>query len=36
MTLAVATFGWAEVPVAPVEAAIALSIFFLGPEIVRS
>ncbi len=36
ITLAVATFGWAEVPVAPVEAAIALSIFFLGPEIVRS
>jgi hydrogenase/urease accessory protein HupE len=36
ITLAVATFGWAEVPVAPVEATIALSIFFLGPEIVRS
>src|SRR5262245_55390199 len=36
LTLAVATFGWAEAPVLPLNAAIALSIFFLGPEIVRS
>ncbi len=36
ITLVAATFGWVEVPVRPVEAAIALSIFFLGPEIVRS
>ncbi len=36
ITLAIATFGWAEAPVLPLNAAIALSIFFLGPEIVRS
>jgi hypothetical protein len=35
VTLAVATFGIAEVPAAPLNAAIALSILFLGPEIVR-
>ena len=32
----VATLGYAEVPVLPLNAAIALSILFLGPEIVRS
>jgi len=36
MTLAIATLGYAEVPVVPLNAAIALSILFLGPEIVRS
>ncbi len=36
ITLAVATLGYAEVPVIPLNAAIALSILFLGPEIVRS
>lgn len=36
ITLAVATFGIAHVPAAPLNAAIALSILFLGPEIVRS
>jgi len=36
LTLAVATFGYADPPVVPLNAAIALSIFFLGPEIVRS
>jgi hydrogenase/urease accessory protein HupE len=35
ITLAVATFGVASVPAAPLNAAIALSILFLGPEIVR-
>jgi hypothetical protein len=35
ITLAVATFGIATVPSAPLNAAIALSILFLGPEIVR-
>jgi hypothetical protein len=35
LTLAVATFGIASVPAAPLNAAIALSILFLGPEIVR-
>ncbi len=35
VTLAVATFGIARVPAAPLNAAIALSILFLGPEIVR-
>jgi hypothetical protein len=35
ITLAVATFGVATVPAAPLNAAIALSILFLGPEIVR-
>jgi hydrogenase/urease accessory protein HupE len=36
ITLAIATLGYAEVPVFPLNAAIALSILFLGPEIVRS
>jgi hydrogenase/urease accessory protein HupE len=36
ITLAVATLGYATVPVPPLNAAIALSILFLGPEIVRS
>ena len=36
ITLAVATLGYAAVPVVPLNAAIALSILFLGPEIVRS
>ncbi len=36
MTLGIATFGWAQAPVLPLNAAIALSIFFLGPEIVRA
>jgi hydrogenase/urease accessory protein HupE len=35
ITLAVATFGIAQVPAAPLNAVIALSILFLGPEIVR-
>jgi HupE/UreJ protein len=35
ITLAIATLGYAEAPVLPLNAAIALSIFFLGPEIVR-
>ncbi len=35
-TLAIATLGYAEAPVVPLNAAIALSILFLGPEIVRS
>jgi hypothetical protein len=36
ITLAIATFGVAGVPAAPLNAAIALSILFLGPEIVRA
>jgi hypothetical protein len=36
ITLAIATFGYAAAPAAPLNAAIALSILFLGPEIVRS
>jgi hydrogenase/urease accessory protein HupE len=36
MTLAAATLGYANVPGPPLNAAIALSILFLGPEIVRS
>jgi HupE / UreJ protein len=36
LTLAVATFGVASVPAAPLNVAIALSILFLGPEIVRA
>ena len=36
ITLAIATLGVASVPVTPLNAAIALSILFLGPEIVRS
>jgi hypothetical protein len=35
LTLAVATFGILSVPAAPLNAAIAPSILFLGPEIVR-
>src|SRR6201987_2883692 len=35
ITLAIATLGYAEAPVVPLNAAIALSILFLGPEIVR-
>jgi hydrogenase/urease accessory protein HupE len=36
ITLALATFGYAQLPGPPLNAAIALSILFLGPEIVRS
>ncbi|HET9832593.1 MAG TPA: HupE/UreJ family protein [Vicinamibacterales bacterium] len=36
VTLAIATLGFASPPVLPLNAAIALSILFLGPEIVRS
>jgi hypothetical protein len=36
ITLAIATLGYASAPVLPLNAAIALSILFLGPEIVRS
>jgi hydrogenase/urease accessory protein HupE len=36
LTLAIATLGHAEVPALPLNAAIALSILFLGPEIVRA
>ena len=36
ITLAIATLGFAEAPAAPLNAAIALSILFLGPEIVRA
>ena len=36
ITLALATLGIASLPVPPLNAAIALSILFLGPEIVRS
>lgn len=35
ITLALATLGYASAPVPPLNAAIALSILFLGPEIVR-
>jgi hydrogenase/urease accessory protein HupE len=35
ITLALATLGYANVPGPPLNAAIALSILFLGPEIVR-
>jgi hydrogenase/urease accessory protein HupE len=35
ITLAIATLGYADAPVVPLNAAIALSILFLGPEIVR-
>jgi len=35
LTLAAATLGWAHVPTSPLNAAIALSILFLGPEMVR-
>jgi hydrogenase/urease accessory protein HupE len=36
ITLAMATLGFASVPLPPLNAAVALSILFLGPEIVRS
>jgi hydrogenase/urease accessory protein HupE len=36
ITLAGATLGYANIPDVPLNAAIALSILFLGPEIVRS
>jgi len=36
ITLAIATLGYATAPLPPLNAAIALSILFLGPEIVRS
>ena len=36
ITLAVATLGYAHIPAPPLNAAIALSILFLGPEIVRA
>ena len=36
ITLGIATLGYASAPTAPLNAAIALSILFLGPEIVRS
>ena len=35
LTLAVATLGYAAAPLPPLNAAIALSILFLGPEVVR-
>ena len=35
ITLAIATLGYANAPAPPLNAAIALSILFLGPEIVR-
>jgi hydrogenase/urease accessory protein HupE len=35
ITLAIATLGYASAPLPPLNAAIALSILFLGPEIVR-
>jgi len=35
LTLGAATLGYAQVPLPPLNAAIALSILFLGPEIVR-
>jgi hypothetical protein len=35
ITLAIATLGYAVAPMPPLNAAIALSILFLGPEIVR-
>ena len=36
LTLAIATLGYASAPVLPLNVAIAVSILFLGPEIVRS
>ncbi len=35
LTLAIATLGYASAPLPPLNVAIALSIFYLGPEIVR-
>jgi hydrogenase/urease accessory protein HupE len=36
LTLAIATLGYASVPAPPLNVVIALSIFFLGPEIART
>jgi hydrogenase/urease accessory protein HupE len=36
ITLGIATLGYASVPLPPLNAAVALSILFLGPEIVRT
>jgi hydrogenase/urease accessory protein HupE len=36
ITLAVATLGYAQIPGPPLNAAIALSILFLGPEVIRA
>jgi hydrogenase/urease accessory protein HupE len=36
ITLAIATLGYASAPLVPLNAAIALSILFLGPEVVRT
>ncbi len=36
LTLALATLGFASIPLPPLNAAVALSILFLGPEIVRT
>jgi hydrogenase/urease accessory protein HupE len=36
ITLAIATLGYAQAPTLPLNAAIALSILFLGPEIVKT
>lgn len=36
ITLAIATLGYASIPVPPLNAAIALSILFLAPEIIRA
>jgi hypothetical protein len=36
LTLAVATFGWANAPAPPLNVSIALSILFLGPEMIRA
>jgi hydrogenase/urease accessory protein HupE len=36
ITLGVATLGYASAPLPPLDVAIALSILFLGPEVVRS
>lgn len=35
ITLAIATLGYASAPLPPLNVAIALSIFYLGPEIIR-
>jgi hypothetical protein len=35
ITIAIATLGYASIPILPLNATIALSILFLGPEIVR-
>jgi hydrogenase/urease accessory protein HupE len=36
ITLAIATLGYAQAPLIPLNVAIALSILFLGPEIIRA